>query len=157
MFCHLALDSKGYPHISYYDVDNGNLKYARWNGSSWEIQTVDSEGDVGMWTSIALDAKDYPHISYYDRGKRSLKHAGWNGQSWKIWTVDSGGDVGSFTSIALDSAGVPYIGYYDQLKHEAKVAKLVVSRKSKIGGWMIIALVLFLVLLAMVRLSRQKS
>jgi hypothetical protein len=110
-----------------------------------------------MWTSIALDAKDYPHISYYDRGRRSLKYARWNGHSWEIWTVDSGGDVGSFTSIALDSAGVPYIGYYDQLKHEAKVAKLVVSRKSKIGGWMIIALVLFLVLLAMVRLSRQKS
>jgi len=155
MFCHLILDSKDNPHISYYDVDNGNLKYAHWNGSSWEIQTVDSDGDVGMWTSIALDAKDYPHISYYDSGRRSLKYARWNGHSWEIWTVDSGGDVGSFTSIALDSTGVPHIGYYDQLKHEVKIAKLVVSRESKIGGWMIIALVLFLVLLAMVHLRRK--
>jgi hypothetical protein len=51
----------------------------------------------------------------------------------------------------------PYIGYYDQLNHEVKIAKLVVSRSSKIGGWVIITLVLVLVLLAMVRLSRQKS
>jgi len=115
------------------------------------------------------------HGSYYDAGngclgkykpliqretwecrpKEKSEVCRWDGRSWKIWTVDSGGDVGSFTSIALDSTGVPHIGYYDQLKHEVKIAKLVVSRESKIGGWMIIALVLFLVLLAMVHLRRK--
>ena len=63
----LALDSSDYPHISYYDQGNGNLKYAFWDCSHWNIQTVDSEGNVGRGSSIALDSSDYPHISYVNR------------------------------------------------------------------------------------------
>ena len=44
----LALDSSGNPHISYYDATNNDLKYASWNGASWNIQIVDSAGDVGI-------------------------------------------------------------------------------------------------------------
>jgi hypothetical protein len=36
----LALDSLGYPHISYYA--GGNLKYAYQNATGWHITTVDS-------------------------------------------------------------------------------------------------------------------
>jgi hypothetical protein len=37
----LVLDSSGNPHISYHDESNSDLKYAHYNGSSWEIETVD--------------------------------------------------------------------------------------------------------------------
>ena len=43
-----------------------DLKYARWTGSAWEIQTVDSQGDWGEHSSLALDADGRPHISYHD-------------------------------------------------------------------------------------------
>jgi hypothetical protein len=62
----IVLDSQDYPHISYGDGADRNLKYAKWNGSKWITDTIDSAGSVGSDTSIALDSQDYPHISYYD-------------------------------------------------------------------------------------------
>jgi len=71
----LALDSRGYPRITYYDDTHQDLKYASWNGSSWEIQTPDSQGSVGRWNSLALDSSGYPCITYYDSTNRRLKYA----------------------------------------------------------------------------------
>ena len=114
----IALDSQGFPHISYYDETNGDLKYAYKYFNplrqrfEWHIETVDSEGDVGKFTSIALDSQGYPHISYYDRTNGDLKYAYKDASGWHIETVDSEGRVGAFTSIALDSQGYPHISYF---------------------------------------------
>jgi len=43
----IALDSGDNPHISYWGYTNGDLKYAFWNGSYWDISAVDTEGSVG--------------------------------------------------------------------------------------------------------------
>ena len=59
----LAMDSTDTPHISYFVQGDADLKHARWNGSAWEIETVDSAGDVGRFSSIFLDSADVPHIS----------------------------------------------------------------------------------------------
>jgi len=108
----LALDADDYPHISYYDDTNNDLKHARWTGSTWSIQTVDSAGNVGYDTSLALDADDYPHISYYDYTNDDLKYARWTGSAWNIKAVDSTDYVGNFTSLALDANDYPHISYY---------------------------------------------
>ena len=73
----------------------------------WKIETVDSAGYVGYYTSLALDSSDYPHISYYDSTNRDLKYAYWDGAAWQVETVDSDGDVGYNTSLALDSSDDP--------------------------------------------------
>jgi hypothetical protein len=70
----LALDSNEYPGISYFDGENGILKYALWNGSSWLIQIVDSTFDVGWFSSLALDSDNRAHISYYDASNRELRY-----------------------------------------------------------------------------------
>jgi len=119
----IALDGNDYPHISYYDGTNGDLKYAKWMGSNWEIEVVDSSGDVGANTSIALDSNGYPHISYYDVSNSDLKYARWTGSSWNIETVDSEGYVGYYTSIALDSNDYPHISYYYANNGDLKYAK----------------------------------
>jgi hypothetical protein len=118
----LALEGLGHPHISYYDHTNGNLKYARWSGSEWIIETVDSAGDVGRYTSLALDGTGNAHISYYDVSNSNLKYAVWDGSQWHIETVDSSGAVGEWSSLALDDAGHVHISYYDHTNGKLKYA-----------------------------------
>ncbi len=117
VFSSMALDSQGYPHISYaYSEDfEYDLKYACWTGSEWEIHTVDSEGDVGSRPSIALDSQDFPHITYYeyiDYYTGALKYAKWNGSEWEIQIVGSAAGIGEQSSIALDSQDHPHISFY---------------------------------------------
>ena len=47
-FTSLAFGSDGQPAISYYDGTNADLKFARFNGSTWTITTVVSVGTVGL-------------------------------------------------------------------------------------------------------------
>ncbi len=116
-FASLALDSNGYPHISYYVAPTPNhaLKYAHYNGSTWLTETVDSSDDArydtGRYTSLALDETDHPHISY--RSRYDLKYAWHDGAAWHIETVDAHGGGAWQTSLALDELGRPHIGYHD--------------------------------------------
>jgi len=115
LYLSIAVDSEGNPHISYTEhIAYGNrpLKYAKWNGSYWDISTVyDHVGDVGGYTSIAIDEQDNPHISFY--GQIMLKYAHWDGSTWQVETVDSSPDeaIGLYSSIALDSEGNPHFSY----------------------------------------------
>ena len=69
------MDSADSPHIGYRENYAYDLKYARWTGSAWDIQTVDSTGYVGVSPSLALDSAGNPHISYYDNTNDDLKYA----------------------------------------------------------------------------------
>ncbi|MCK4444711.1 MAG: fibronectin type III domain-containing protein, partial [Thermoplasmata archaeon] len=97
-------------HISYCDVYS-DLRYARWTGSAWNIETVDSLGIVGDHSSLALDSHDLPHIGYYDGTNDDLRYAKWNGSAWSIETVDSVGRVGRFASLAMSSGDFAHISY----------------------------------------------
>jgi hypothetical protein len=107
----LALDSQNHPHISYHDRENGDLKYARWDGSNWQIETIDSSGIVGLYTSLALDKDGNPHISYIDETNGALKYAFWDGSQWIIATIDDSGNSWRWTSLALDDSGFVHISY----------------------------------------------
>jgi hypothetical protein len=116
----IALDSDDYPHMSYYNISihdptDGDLRYAKWVGSNWSIETVDFNGDVGHTNSMTLDSNGYPHIGYYDNTNNDLKYARWDGSAWAIETVDSYGKVGMHPSIAIDSNSYPHISYLIQI------------------------------------------
>ncbi|MDD5528682.1 MAG: T9SS type A sorting domain-containing protein [bacterium] len=113
-------DSLYSPHISYYDSTNGDLKYVHWNGTQWDIEKVDTTGNVGLYTSLKLDTLNYPHISYYDATNGDLKYASWNGTQWIIEKVDTAGDVGQYSSLYKeDRYG---IAYYDATNGDLKYA-----------------------------------
>ncbi|MEW6182915.1 MAG: Ig-like domain-containing protein [Bacillota bacterium] len=108
----IKVDS-GYPHISYFDDTNNDLKYASKDAGGWHTETADNTGNVGKNTSIAIDGTGYPHISYFDDTNYDLKYVYKDGGGWHAETVDSAGNVGSYTAIALDASNYPHISYYD--------------------------------------------
>ncbi len=148
-FSSLVFDSCSLPRISYYDQTNGDLKYASWNGISWDIQEVDSGGDVGQFSSLALDNDENPRISYYDVTNGDLKYASWTGTNWDIETVESGGDVGEYSAIALNSSNYPNISYHGATNRDLKYAswtgttwniQVVDSSGNNVGLWSSLAL-----------------
>ncbi len=129
----LALDADGYPVVSYYDVIKGDPKLLHCNdanctGGDESIESVDTEGNVGWYTSLALDADGYPVVSYYDVDNGDLKVAHCNdanctGGDESIVSVDTEGDrVGSFSSLVLDADGYPVVSYYHETNADLKVA-----------------------------------
>jgi hypothetical protein len=118
----IAIDSNDHPHISYSDIGNGDLKYTYWNGSDWNIESVDTAGEVGFTTSLALDSNDFPHICYFDYSNIDLKYGYWDGTSWNIESVDTTGDVGYTNSIVLDNNDFPHISYFDISNGDLKYA-----------------------------------
>lgn len=114
--------------ISYYDATNGNLKYAwRCYDSGWDIETPDSSGNVGSYTSLAFNSSGNPAISYHDATNGDLRYVHWDGINWLKETVDDSNWVGMYTSLAFDdccgTAGNPAISYYDATNGNLKYAR----------------------------------
>ncbi|UCF14765.1 MAG: hypothetical protein JSW59_15235, partial [Phycisphaerales bacterium] len=116
----LAYDDSGNPSISYTGAGSEKhpwkgsyLKFAHWNGSSWDIQTVD---EAPGSKSLAYDLNGNPAIAYqHSNGSRNdpdLRFAHWNGasSSWDIEIIETGEGFGAFACLAFDpTTGYPSI------------------------------------------------
>jgi hypothetical protein len=97
----LAFDSHGALHIAYFS--NGAVKYARWNTTGLDIQTVDSSETSLSGISLGF-SNSTPYIMY--GCSQGLKLAVWNNSSWSIQTAAS--NVIGFGNMVMDSSGYPH-------------------------------------------------
>ena len=91
--------------------------------AGWQIETVDSEGDVGKNNSIAIDSSGNVHISYDDstNGNLNLMYATNASGSWVVTTVDRRIDTWAISrdiSIAVDSSDKVHISYLYGLSYD---------------------------------------
>ncbi len=110
---------------------------------TWQIETVDSAGDVGRYSSLLVVNGDQDvYITYYGSG--DLKNArSLSGGPWELSTIDSTGDVGLFTdqtNFLLNRS----ISYYDatngDLKYSQGVGSITVDSTGNVGQYSSIAM-----------------
>ncbi len=98
--------------VAYQDIGNGQLKFAREDGSDWQVHVVDaeSEGVAGLYTSLAVDPDGIPAIAYMVTGlpgQAGARRAELRYARATTTTPDSSTD---WTVSVVDSAGVSCAG-----------------------------------------------
>lgn len=137
----IGLDATGRPWVSYYDIGNGDLRYANYVGSggtgcavsTWSCKGIDFGSDTGLETSLAFDSSNNAWIAYYDTNNGNLRLAryvsnggtGCSSANWTCVTVDQSGDVGRNPSLAFDLNGTAWLSETDVTNGNLKVAKFV--------------------------------
>jgi len=123
-YCSIAMNATNDFAVSYYDetATSGALEcifpYAN-------IDTIDSVGNVGQYTSIAINPiTNTTAISYYDVTNGNLKVAvNASGLGWTNLSVDQIGNVGQYTNIAfLGANDTLSVLYYDVTNGDLKNA-----------------------------------
>ena len=109
----LALDKNGFPHIAYYDVPNGLLRYASKETGVWELSTVPNDGNAGKNTAITV-YKGVVYIAYQAVDSFDMMVASGGPDEWTVELVDgSDKDVGEAVSIGVDSSKKIHVTYRD--------------------------------------------
>lgn len=101
----IAVDSTGQAHLSYYNEENGELRYAVGLDDTWSIETIDGQTtNRGYSNHIIVDNAGTPYISYRGNG---LSVAWKDGTDWVIQSITP--MTSSDTAIVLDSLGYPHV------------------------------------------------
>jgi hypothetical protein len=123
----LALDSFGRPHIVFNSETNGEIVYARNDGSGWSSQSVTSslgEAGIGEYPALALDSHDLPHLSFgfyaSDIGIEVMFYTRLAGADWEYVPVDAK-NAGFQTSLALDQWDLPHVSYRKALRNSSQL------------------------------------
>ena len=138
----IAIDASGNPVISYYYGTGGDLRVARYVGSSgtgcastaWTCTNVQTTNDIGKYSSVAVDQLGNPVVSYYDTTNGDLRLARYLGgattgtgcaiNTWTCIAIDSTNNVGDIdTNITVDTFGIIWISYYDTTNGDLRIAK----------------------------------
>ena len=118
-FPSLAFDRYERPAISYWDDTNNDLKYARFDGTSWIVETaVDNLDSVGRDTSLAFDNLGQAAIAYRDSSNTSLKYVRDTDGDGSLLdetpvTVVNDFNEGLYSSLVFDPLNRPMITHTD--------------------------------------------
>jgi hypothetical protein len=118
----LALSSTGKPAVAYFDATNGDLRYAAFDGASWNVTTVDSKQSVGLYPSLVFDKVGRPTIAYYRKSSGDLRLAVLK-TTWTVNDLDTSNDSGRSVVLVKKSDGYVAAAYEDSTTGFLKFAE----------------------------------
>lgn len=102
----MAYDSAHHLGICYKDGTNDALKFAFYDGATWDKETVETgngAGGMGHRCRVVFNSADEPQIIYYDVVQNRIRHASKQGGIWTLRTVEAG--------LGIDQVGNSPYGY----------------------------------------------
>jgi hypothetical protein len=112
----IALDSQERPHLCYLPYQT--LKYARWDGSKWQIQEIGPRsGERDYSCGIAIGPNGAPHVTWYqvtdfaNQLYAHVRHAVLENGAWRVRTLDFGFSTGKWSCVRVDAQGVVHVSY----------------------------------------------
>ena len=109
--CSIAVDSDGYPHIGFSDIDS-YLTHATNESGSWAYEVVGA-WRTGRYSSTTVDPLDNVHIAYDRYYTSELKYATNASGDWEVEDVELDTGDARHVQIELDSSDYAHIAFYD--------------------------------------------
>ena len=113
----VAVDATGVVHVAwegYAGSGESLIRHARWNGSTFEVDTVATMGGAnsGKTAVVTVDGTGRPHVVYFEPGA-GYKHAVWNGAGWdlEVITTDSAAARQAWMDVAVDGSDRLHVVY----------------------------------------------
>ncbi|MCA9988941.1 MAG: VCBS repeat-containing protein, partial [Anaerolineales bacterium] len=126
----LRRDGLGLAHVSFYEPGNRDLYYARQTATGWQVELVDSAGDVGRHNELYFSNQG-PVIAYWDATNQQIKMAQQVGGAWQFSanTLAPSLDAASGVLSGGWAGGNEYfVTYFDGLNEDLRLAHWA-------GGW----------------------
>jgi hypothetical protein len=100
----LAVNSKGRPALAY---GGSQLNFAWFDGTAWQVETIDPRPGAGKFAHLLFDANDQPHILYATGAwpNLSLDHMYRDLQGWRQQTIDPNFCFGQGLDALFDRQG----------------------------------------------------
>ncbi len=134
-FNDIAYDAAGRLHMTFFDRDERNLKYAvRDTNGVWStVQIVDDDYYVGYNPDIEINANGRPGIAYQDANNGDLRYAYLSPitNAWEVDVVDVPGSTGGYPSLVFSRNNTPVIAYFNKTKGDLRLAL------ADTNGWVI--------------------
>ncbi|MDO8281256.1 MAG: LamG-like jellyroll fold domain-containing protein [Thermodesulfovibrionia bacterium] len=135
----IAVDTNDKIHIVFVDELTKDLMYATnagVAGSSFIVQTIYLDADIGTYISLALDSNNKAHVSFQNitvptagGTDFNLMYATNADGAWTATTIDILGNSGEYNSIAVDSSDKVHISYKNTSNNDVYYAT------NKTGPW----------------------
>lgn len=119
----LAYHPDGTPHVSYYVAltgTSGVVRHAWREGDAWQVEDVDSLGDIQMGmvgarkiTALVIAPDGTPHLAYTDRSR--VLYGRRDESGWAVQVVATAGDnpLGQLVELDLGPDGNPHLIWYE--------------------------------------------